>query len=140
MAAKDQQVDAQALRLLQNHLGRIALAHPHRLDQCQFRFFAQLVTKVFQNSLLDIGHDVVDPLAVQLVQRLLVQIALQQRLGELPHGLDGVDHIKLRIERARQCQRVLQDKRRVDTEVSGIQHGTDHSTSSTAAWAEQASA
>ncbi|MNC70094.1 hypothetical protein D3C75_1208700 [compost metagenome] len=77
---------------------------------------------------------------MQLVQRLLIQIALQQRLGELPHGLDGMDHIKLCIERARQRQRVLHDKRRVDTEVSGKQHGMDHSTSSTAAWAEQASA
>ncbi|MNJ36086.1 hypothetical protein D3C77_308590 [compost metagenome] len=140
MAAEDQQVDTQALGLFQNHLGRVTLAHTHRLDQCKVGLLTQLVAEVLQHPLLDIGHDAVDTLAVQFIEGAFVQVALQQRLGELPHGFDGVNHVELCIEGARQCEGVLHDKRCVYTEVGGIEHGTDHSTSSTAAWAEQASA
>ncbi|MNH04425.1 hypothetical protein D3C79_637190 [compost metagenome] len=77
---------------------------------------------------------------MQLVERLLIEVALQEGFGELAHRLDRVDHIQLGTERARQGQRVLHHERGVDTEVGGVQHGADHSTSSTAAAAEQASA
>ncbi|MNV79316.1 hypothetical protein D3C71_1728610 [compost metagenome] len=77
---------------------------------------------------------------MQLVERLFIEVALQERFSELAHGLYRVDHIQLGAERARQRQRVLHDKRGVDTEVGGVQHGVDHSTSSTAAAAGQASA
>ncbi len=47
-----------------------------------------------------------------------------------------MDDVQLGVERSRQRQRVLRYIRRVQTEVCGIQHRTDHTTSRTTGMAE----
>ncbi|MNG19476.1 hypothetical protein D3C84_1036360 [compost metagenome] len=99
-------------------------------------FIPQLLTKTVEHPLLDTGNHRIEALAVKLVQRLFIEITLQHRFGKQPHGLNRMHDVQIGIEGAGQLQGMLHHHGRVQAKVSGVQHRTNHMTSSTANMAE----